>query len=68
MANEIKGGMIARQQEQKAAAKGNKPVSPSELMKRTINSSAMPALLRGTLKDGAQAFGASLVELYGSDR
>lgn len=65
--NEIKGGMIARQQEQKAAAKGNKPVSPSELMKRTVNSQAIQELLKGTLKDGAQAFGASLIELYGSD-
>lgn len=65
--NEIKGGMIARQQGQKAAVKGNKPVSPSELMKRAINSSAMQELLKGTLKDGAQAFGASLIELYGND-
>ena len=65
MSNEIKGGMIAKAQEQKAAAK--RPPSPSELMKRTVNSEGMQDLLRGTLKDGAQAFGASLIELYGSD-
>lgn len=65
MSNEIKGGLIGQAKEQRAAAK--RPPSPSELMKRTVNSEGMQDLLRGTLKDGAQAFGASLIELYGSD-
>ena len=65
MANEIKGGMIAKAQSEKAAAK--RPPSPSELMKRVVNAEGMQELLKRTLKDGAQAFGASLIELYGSD-
>lgn len=64
MTSEIKGGLIGKA---KTAPKDS-PVSPSSLMKRTLAMKGMQELIVGALKDGAQSFCASLIELYGDDK
>lgn len=65
MEKTIGGGMI--QTAQAAKAVKGKAASPSEQMRRAVNSVSVQEILKGSLKENAGAFTASMIELYSSD-
>lgn len=53
--------------QQTAKPKAPKPKTPAQMMRAIVNADASQELLKGSLKENAGAFSASVIDLYSSD-